>query len=174
MTRSRDTANIVDLPDNKGDLYASTAADTPARLAVGANGTFLQADSAQTTGIKWSTSPVAGTTSTASSGLGYMGLPQNASTTGSYTVDSPDAGKHIYSTATRTISIPTNSYTALPIGTAVTFIAATGATVTITCGDTMNLAGLGTTGNRTLAPFGMATAVKVASTTWIISGIGLT
>jgi hypothetical protein len=36
------------------------------------------------------------------------------------------------------------------------------------------LAGAGTTGSRTLAAHGMATAVKVASTTWYINGVGLT
>jgi hypothetical protein len=36
------------------------------------------------------------------------------------------------------------------------------------------LAGPGTTGSRTLAPFGMATALKITSTSWIISGNGLT
>jgi hypothetical protein len=38
----------------------------------------------------------------------------------------------------------------------------------------MYLAGAGTTGSRTLAAYGMATAVKMTSTTWIISGNGLT
>lgn len=41
--------------DAKGDLIAATAADTPARLAVGANGTVLTADSAEATGLKWAT-----------------------------------------------------------------------------------------------------------------------
>jgi hypothetical protein len=41
--------------DAKGDLVAGTAADTFARLAVGANGTILTADSAQATGLKWAT-----------------------------------------------------------------------------------------------------------------------
>jgi hypothetical protein len=63
----------------------------------------------------------------------------------------------------------------MPVGTTLVFIAGTGATVTISItSDTLLLAGLGTTGSRTLAAFGMATAVKIASTTWIISGNGLT
>ena len=41
--------------DAKGDLISATAADTPARLAVGANGTVLTADSSEATGLKWAT-----------------------------------------------------------------------------------------------------------------------
>jgi hypothetical protein len=39
--------------DAKGDLIAAVAADTPARLAVGANDTVLTADSTTATGLKW-------------------------------------------------------------------------------------------------------------------------
>lgn len=39
--------------DAKGDLITATAADTPARLAVGSNGDTLVADSAATTGLRW-------------------------------------------------------------------------------------------------------------------------
>jgi hypothetical protein len=56
-----DDANAIQnaIVDAKGDLIGATAADTPARLAVGANGTVLTADSAESTGLKWAT-PVAG------------------------------------------------------------------------------------------------------------------
>jgi len=48
-----DTAIQPTLLDAKGDLIAATAADTPARLAVGANDTVLTADSSTATGLKW-------------------------------------------------------------------------------------------------------------------------
>jgi len=41
--------------DAKGDLIAATAADTVSRIGVGANGTVLTADSAESTGLKWAT-----------------------------------------------------------------------------------------------------------------------
>ena len=106
---------------------------------------------------------------------GYMGIPQNATTTGSATVAAADGGKHIYASATRTITIDSNANLALPIGFTVSFLAGSGATMTIAITtDTMYLAGPGTTGSRTLAPFGMATAVKYDTTKWMISGNGLT
>jgi hypothetical protein len=43
------------IADAKGDLLVGTANDTVGRLAVGTNGQYLVADSAETAGIKWAT-----------------------------------------------------------------------------------------------------------------------
>jgi hypothetical protein len=108
-----------------------------------------------------------------------MGLPQNGTTTGNYIVLAADAGTQIYSTGTRTITIPLNSTTAFPIGSTVVFTNNASGLVTISVPSTggtdfLYLAGTGTTGNRTLGAWGMATAVKITSTSWLISGNGLT
>lgn len=47
------TNSMATAIDAKGDLVPGTGADTFARLAVGANGTVLTADSAEATGLKW-------------------------------------------------------------------------------------------------------------------------
>ena len=52
-----DDANAIQntIVDAKGDLISATGSDVPARLAVGANGTMLVANSAESTGLKWTT-----------------------------------------------------------------------------------------------------------------------
>jgi len=55
-----DTAIQPTIVDAKGDLIAATAADTPARLAVGTNGQYLKADSTASTGLSWDTLPSSG------------------------------------------------------------------------------------------------------------------
>jgi hypothetical protein len=109
----------------------------------------------------------------------FRNIPQN-SQSAAYTLVASDSGKHIFhpsaDTTARTYTIPANSSVAYPIGTAVTFInqnAAGVITIAITT-DTMRLSPAGTTGSRTLAANGVATAIKITSTEWIISGSGLT
>jgi hypothetical protein len=109
----------------------------------------------------------------------FSNIPQN-SKSAAYTTVLTDAQKHIFhpsaDTTARTFTIDSNANVPYPIGTAITFInqhSAGVVTIAITT-DTMRLAGPGTTGNRTLAADGVATAIKVTSTEWIISGTGLT
>lgn len=113
-----------------------------------------------------------------SSNLGYLNIPQNAQT-GNYTLVIGDAGKHIYHAAADgsgdTYTIPANSSVAFALGTTVTFVNLASATVAIAITtDTLTLAGTTSTGSRTLAQNGIATAIKVTSTSWLISGVGLT
>ena len=70
------------LLDAKADLITATANDTPARLAVGANNTYLIADSTASTGLAWS----AGTYTTFTPG-GFAGFTLgNGTATGRYRV----------------------------------------------------------------------------------------
>ena len=116
------------------------------------------------------------TTASTARSVGYLGIPASTVTT-TNTLTIADAGEHIYvTTNSQTITIPANASVAYPIGTTLTFIAgpsATTVTIAITS-DTLRLAGGTSTGTRTLAANGMATAVKVAATTWYINGTGLT
>ena len=110
--------------------------------------------------------------------VGFRNIPQN-SQSAAYTLVLADNGKHIFHPVgdnnARTFTIPANSSVAYPIGTALTFInmAAAAVTIAITT-DTLTLSSAGTTGSRTLAQYGSATCIKITSTSWLISGSGLT
>lgn len=102
-------------------------------------------------------------------------LPQN-SQSAAYTTVLADCGKHILhpsaDTTARVFTIDSNANVAAPIGCMITFVnqnAGGVVTVAITS-DTMRLAGPGTTGSRTMAANCVATALKIVSTEWIISG----
>ena len=81
---AQDDSNAIQnaIVDAKGDLISATAADTPARLAVGTNGQFLAANSSTSTGLEWQTISAGGMTliSTAnpssSSEISFTSIPQ--------------------------------------------------------------------------------------------------
>jgi hypothetical protein len=105
----------------------------------------------------------------AADSLGFRGLPQNAQT-GAYTLALADAGKHVSNT-TGGFVVPANGSVAFPVGTAIVLFNNSGSSQTISITtDTLRLAGSTNTGSRTLAAYGLATCVKVASTTWVVSG----
>jgi hypothetical protein len=85
------TNSMATAIDAKGDLVPGTGADTFARLAVGANGTILTADSAEATGLKWAA---------AASGSTFVGAAATR-TSGTQTIN------HATSTA---VTLPTESY----------------------------------------------------------------
>jgi hypothetical protein len=109
--------------------------------------------------------------------VGYTGMPGN-SQTAAYTTVAADAGKVILHPISdnnaRTFTIDSNTNVAYPVGTVITFVNMINTVTIAITSDTMYLAGAGTTGSRTLAAYGVATAIKVTSTSWIISGNGLT
>ena len=112
-----------------------------------------------------------------SSNLGYLNIPQNAQS-GNYTLVLTDAGKHILHGSADgsgdTYTIPANSSVAFPLGTVVTFVNLASATISIAITtDTLTLAGSTTTGTRTLGQNGIATIIKVGTTSWLISGVGV-
>ena len=101
--------------------------------------------------------------------VGYKGIPQNSQTS-QYTLALTDIGKHI-SITTGGVVVPANGSVAFPIGATIVLFnnSASTQSVSITT-DTLRQAGTTNTGTRTLAAYGVATLIKVASTVWVISG----
>jgi hypothetical protein len=171
-------ASAIVLGGGAGATPATTTTGTGVVTALGVNtgtaGAFVVNGGALGTP---SSGNLSSCTTDGTNGVGYINIPQNAQT-GSYTLVAGDAGKHIYhaaAAAAATYTIPANASVAYVIGTAVTFInmSTNNVTISITT-DTLYLGGTGTTGSRTLAQYGVATAVKMTSTTWVITGSGLT
>jgi len=172
-------ASSLLLGGGSGTAISSTTTGTGVVTALGVNtgsaGAFVVNGGALGT-------PSSGTLSSCTvdgtDSVGFRNIPIN-SQSAAYTLVLADSGKAILHPSTdanaRTFTIPANGSVAYAIGTALTFINMTSQVVTIAITtDTMYLAGSGTTGSRSLAQYGVATAIKMTSTTWIISGSGLT
>jgi hypothetical protein len=118
-----------------------------------------------------------GTTMTfppASSSIGYLNIPQNSQTS-AYVAAIGDVGKHI-SITTGGVTVNASVFSA---GDVFTIYNNSGSNQTITAGAsvTFRLAGTATTGNRTLAQYGVATLLCVtggATPTFVVSGGGVT
>lgn len=127
---------------------------------------------------------LAGTDSTtmtfppASSEIGYLNVPQNGQST-AYTTVLADAGKLISHPSTdanaRTFTI--DNGVAYPLGTVISFSNMTTQNVTIDLSSgTLYWSNISpvSTGSRTLGQYGLATAVKIETNVWFISGSQLT
>jgi hypothetical protein len=188
---------IRELMSQVKDLYSGTTGDTIS-VAGGGTGVGTITGIVKGNGTSAFTAATAGTDYLAPSGalgtpssgtlssctvdgtdaVGFRNVPVN-SQSAAYTAVLADSGKVIFHPSgdanARTFTIPANSSVAYPIGTAITFINMTSQVVTIAITtDTMYLSAAGTTGSRSLAQYGSATAIKMTSTTWLISGSGLT
>ena len=102
---------------------------------------------------------------------GPSDIPQNSQTS-AYTLVAGDNGKHI-NTTTGGVTVPSGVFS---VGNVVSVYNDSGSNQTITQGSsvTLRLAGSATTGNRTLAQYGMATMLCVGSNEFVICGAGLT
>lgn len=109
--------------------------------------------------------------------VGFRGLAVN-SQSGDYTTVLDDAGKLMLlpsGSGAHTFTIASNSTVPYEIGTALSFCNLDSNDMSIAIDDdTLTMSSDGTTGTRTLAENGIATAIKLTSTAWLISGTGLT
>lgn len=167
--------NATGLPISTGVSGLGTSVATALAVNVGSSGAIVTNGGALGT-------PSSGTLSNCTvdgtDSVGFRNAPVN-SQSAAYTLVLADAGKVILHPSTdanaRTFTIPANASVAYAVGTVLTFVNMTSQVVTIAItSDTLYLAGTGTTGSRSLAQYGMATAVKLTSTTWLINGSGLT
>ncbi len=163
---------------------AGATGNTGPTGSTGAQGNAGAAGATGNTGPTGSTGP----TGTAGSGgttgntgpTGPSNIPQG-SHSADYTTVLGDAGFHLLhptaDTTARTFTIDSNAHVAYSIGTCITFVneVSAGALSIAITSDTMYFAGAAsTTGTRTLAAVGIATALKITSTEWVISGTNLT
>jgi hypothetical protein len=150
------TALSATTVDAKGDILVGTADDTIDNLSVGANGYVLEADSGETSGLKWSDRK-------------SIGL--NAQTGTTYTLALNDAGKVITATNASpvTITVPGNSTVAYPIGTQIVVVAGGAGAVTFSpvVGVTVN----SKDSNLTIdGQYASACLLKVSTNIWILFG----
>jgi hypothetical protein len=178
---NRDLSSVATVGTN--DVHALTSKGTPA-----SNDETLLLDSAASWAAKKLTignlaTYLAGLcasswTSFSTAFAASAGMPQ-VSKSVNYTTLLTDANGQILHPVSdannRTFTIDSNANVAYPIGTTLTFInEATANTVTVAItSDTLMWAGVGSTGSRTIAAYGLATAVKITATKWLISGTGL-
>jgi hypothetical protein len=108
--------------------------------------------------------------------VGYRDIPQ-VSFTANTTIATTDAGRHYYSTLStgNVLTIANNASQGFQVGAAISIVNQGTGNITVAQGSgvTLYLAGNATSGNRTIATFGMATLIKVATDTWFINGTGV-
>jgi hypothetical protein len=113
---SSDDPNAIQntIVDAKGDLITATAADTPARLAVGNNGDTLLADSSTSTGLRWQVPVNANPILNSAFQVWQRGTSFAVSGSASYTADRWQAISAAYTAGLTVSRQATNDTTNLP------------------------------------------------------------
>jgi len=155
------------------------------RMVIVSNGTnisildYILPNSSNTGYLTMSGAITAGTTvtagTTASDSIGNLrNVPPN-SQTGAYVLALTDSGKYI-SITTGGVTVPPFATVAFAAGQTISVYnnSASSQTITQGTGVVMTLAGTATTGNRTLAQYGVCTILCTASNAFVITGAGVT
>lgn len=177
-----DGTNVVDVVSHITSLtsYDVVATNVTATNVAGVNLTATNATITNLTATNVSSSGFNATNSVNDAGTiaatspGFRGVPASSQSTGSaITLALADAGKRVPNTSGGWV-IPANASVAFPTDTAIVLYnnSGTAQNVSITS-DTLRWAGTTSTGTRAIGAYGMATIVKVASTTWVITGAGV-
>jgi hypothetical protein len=163
------TGGLITATGNiQGGNLRTTGLVSATANVIGGNITTAGTVSAATVAATSFSAGNAATVTTANYTIGYRDLPQ---ITSFGTLATTDGGKHYYGSGT--ITVPTNGAVSLPVGTAVLIIATNSTTINASGGVTLRWGGTSGTGARTLAQYGVATLVKVATDTWFINGTGV-
>ena len=161
----------------RGDLIVGASAGTPIKVALGANDSYLVADSTVAGGVKWlAITPVTAasfsdlTNKTLTAPKINLGIINE--TTISRLLSLDDNGQMIVvnSSATNSIRVPLNSAVPFPIGSQIHFtnIHPT-STVNIIAEDPGVTIGF-TPGNKLRARYSTASIIKIATNSWILVG----
>lgn len=168
----------------KADILVGASSGVVDNLPVGTNGQVLTADSAQTLGLSWTTAAIGDVTLTGTQTLTnktltapVVNLSINANTATTYTFVLADNGKLVTSNnaSAQTLSIPTNASVAYAIGAQINVAWITGAgqpTINaVTPGTTTILStGATSTAPKLRAVNSVATCIKIATDTWLVTG----
>lgn len=159
--------NEVVTVNNYGTIVVGDLEGTTASLTGNVTGGNV-ISSALMRGASLSVTGNTATVTTANYTIGYRDLPQITTFS---TLVADAGGKHYYGSGT--ITIPASGTLNFAVGTAILIIASASTTISNAAGVTLIQAGTGSTGSRTLAQYGEASLVKVATDTWYISGVGI-
>lgn len=168
----------------KADILVGASSGVVDNLPVGTNGQVLTADSAQTLGLSWTAAATGDVTLTGTQTLTnktltapVVNLSINANTATTYTFVLADNGKLVTSNnaLAQTLSIPTNASVAYAIGAQINVAWITGAgqpTINaVTPGTTTILStGATSTAPKLRAVNSVATCIKIATDTWLVTG----